>query len=179
MGVLGLFVWLGYKLFDLSQKELIPTISCAYNMRIARDAVLLYAKDHGGRLPNAATWQDDVRVYFDKVTITPSDADEFVKRWHPTGNWSCRLHDQTTYVAFNSELSGKLLTEISDPKRTVLLFEVGTRGTNLHEPYKSAPLETSPKLMGEPRGWMSVPVEGDVDVPNSSIKIDIRGSKSQ
>lgn len=179
MGVLGLFLWLGFKVFDFSQKELIPTISCAYNIRIARDAVLLYAKDHGGRLPNAATWQDDVRRYFDQVTLTSSDADEFVRRWKADGEWACKLRDRTTSVAFNSDLSGKLLSEISDPTRTVLLFEVARTGTNLNEKYKPSAKETSPKVMGEPRGWISAPVEGDVRAPNSRVEIEVGGSKSR
>lgn len=42
-------------------------VSCSINGDLARDAVLAYALDHEGKLPDAKSWQDDIKPYYERL----------------------------------------------------------------------------------------------------------------
>ncbi len=132
---------------------------CMFNFRDAQTAVLKYAHDHGDKLPNAATWQDDVREEFRK-SMTPKEQTGPFTEMSPDGQWGCTEGGNATGMAFNSALSGKKLSDIKDPYNTVLLFETDQPSKNQHAEYVEKSFLTSPKIVGTHRGWMAVPVDG-------------------
>lgn len=158
------FVVLGGVMWNFGKNTVFPVVTCAIGFELVRDGIKEYAKEHDGKLPNAETWQDDVRPYY-KASLK-KDTAEFgpFEPMSPEGAWGCKVEgDQYTGMAFNSDLSGKKLAEIEDKERTVLIFEIEKATTNAHEPYKARPRTTSPKMMGEHRGWVEVPVEGELE----------------
>ena len=101
-----------------------PIAGCAINFEAARDAVLDYAKDHGGRLPKAETWQDDVRQYVKKHLAKAEEIPDFInaKTMKPDGEWGCYVNSsRSTGMAFNIELSGKLLAIVPAESAEVAL----------------------------------------------------------
>lgn len=137
------------------------TASCSLTFASAKRAVMDYARDHDGKLPKAATWQDDVRPYYQKaIANLPKSAPFSVS--DPNGDWGCVEDKSHTGVAFNDALSGKKMSEIKNPDDTVLLFEIPAASHNAHQPYKKQDISQSPLLMGSHRGWFEATVEGDV-----------------
>lgn len=151
---------------NVLQNTVMPMVSCGIAYEEVREAMFAYAKDHDGKLPNAATWEDDVRPYFAKVDlITKENADApsgfRIRKMPVEGPWGCKIGpEEYTGMAFNKDLSGKKLADIKDAHSTVLLFEVEKSGKNLSEPYSPRSTMNAPKLFGESRGWMWIPVEG-------------------
>ena len=146
-------------------QQVLPMAECGMAFEDVRTAVMDYAKDHDGALPNAETWQDDVRPYYKKVVasekdergpFTPMDADMI---------WGCRVGgDQRSGMAFNSALSGVKLDDIKAPRDTPLIFEIEEATPNAHEEFRKLDPEKAPKVFGERRGWMVAYVKGDMDM---------------
>jgi hypothetical protein len=166
LGVLG-FVGYGYLFF---KNNVSPMIQCTMTFQGLRDAALAYADKNGGKLPVSATWQDDIRPYYKEVIKTivkapfsPQSADE---------TWGCPGDKPGIFtgIAFNSELSGVALKTITSPSTTVIFFETAKPVKNEALPYTPRPISTSPKLFGEPRGWMKIEIEGDLDDTSFSVK---------
>ncbi len=158
--VVGIFVF-------SAMRTAMPFAGCILSMEGARDAVVLYAKEHEGRLPNAETWQDDAKKYLKRALedIRHEDVPFDLKIITPDGEWGCHLPDgKMTGFSFNDELSGKKLDEIKDPYKTILLFEIETARRNAHGKFEKRPNETSPQVFGERRGWLRIPVEGTSDM---------------
>lgn len=158
----------GFNLF----KKLTPMIGCVIGMDEAQQAIRLYADEHSGKLPNAKTWQDDLRPYYSRVEKDGKDKPPF-KTFPVDGEWVCNDDkDQRTGIAFNSELSGKKLADIKDPYSTVLLFEVDQPGMNQSATYKYRPKNTGPKLFGEHRDWLYINVSGALHQKSGNFNFD-------
>jgi hypothetical protein len=146
-------------------RAMAPTMGCVVSFQAARDAVLRYAQDNNGLLPSAETWQDDVAKYLPGAL---KDMEEFpfdIDTIKPEGVWGCKVSDtQTTGIAFNDELAGKRLEDVQNPYGTVMLFEIESARRNAHESFRPRPMSTSPRLFGERRGWMTIPVQGEGDL---------------
>jgi prepilin-type processing-associated H-X9-DG protein len=104
-------------------KQRAQAINCVNNLKQLGLAVRIYANDHNGQLPPAATWCDAIQgsVGSPKVFECPSEP------------------GQRCAYAFNAKLNGKKEGEI-DPQ-TVLLFESdagwnGTGGATNVKPHK-------------------------------------------
>ena len=138
------------------------TAECMFNFQDAQKGVLLYASEHGGKLPNAETWQDDVREDYRK-SMRPKDQAPFGEM-SPDGDWGCKDPNGTlSGMAFNSDLSGKQLNDIKDQVTTIMLFEAAHPSKNLHQPYKPQDFLSSPiTIGGKHRGWMEVPDNGQI-----------------
>lgn len=138
-------------------------ISCAMSFAEAREAIKRYANAHGGKLPNAKSWQDDIRTYYIEVDHDPKYKGPFksIKTFDADGIWLCTDDKKLqTGIAFNSDLSGKKLDSIDDPYRTALIFEVDHLGKNQAESYKGSPKSQGPDLMGTHREWIVLNVKG-------------------
>ncbi len=155
---IGLIV-VGAMGFNFVKNTIGPMATCAIAFEHVRNATLDYAKDHNGKLPKAETWQDDVRPYYEKTSKNTEDLGPF-EAMKPDGDWGCKTGNSMTGMAFNSELSGKKVEDIKDPYSTVLIFEIESAMKNAHQPFKVRSDSSSPKLMGEPRGWMEMMVQG-------------------
>ncbi|MBX7131891.1 MAG: hypothetical protein K1X67_04340 [Fimbriimonadaceae bacterium] len=164
LGVVG--AWSCFRLF---QNTVMPMANCAIAYDEVRQAMRNYAKDHDGKLPNAATWEDDIRSYYAKVDSLDGARKDMpsgfkFEKMPLNGPWGCKVgENEVTGMAFNSALSGKKLSEIDTPYSTILLYEVKKSGKNLNGPYSPPPRSEAPKLFGEPREWMRIYVEGEVD----------------
>jgi hypothetical protein len=153
-----------------------PVAECALGFTEVQKAMHEYLNDHNGTFPKAETWQDEIRPYYVKVRAREKDAGPF-KLWDPQGVWGCKNGSSTTGIAFNSKLSGKKLSDIEDKPITIMLFEVETARTNANEPFKPRDDKVSPTIMGEPRGWIKIPVEGEMIMqsPGKSSKFGTTG----
>lgn len=140
---------------------------CGASFTMMRQAVLDYARDKGGVLPTAKTWEDDVASFyqaqFDKALadLRGTPMDRYIPFARPGELFTC-VDDRgrKTGISFNEALSGKKLEEIQDKRNTVLLFEVPTTERNQHSPYDMV-RAPRPRLMNTYRDWLVVPVEGD------------------
>lgn len=138
--------------------------SCSVGATEVGHAVVQYADDHNGKLPDAKTWQDEVKPYFAKLAAKGSQKVSFLNSMDPNGVWGCKDETGTgmTGFAFDSDLSGKKLDDIQDKQDTVMIFETSKTGINLAEPYKELPRQDSPKIMNSPRGWILINANGRV-----------------
>lgn len=173
LGIVGAF-----SCYRLMQNTVMPMISCSAAYEEVREAIFQYAKDHDGQLPNAATWEDDVRSYYAKVDLLSKENKNApsgfrAEKMPIDGPWGCKIgENEFTGMAFNSDLSGKKLADITNPYGTVLLFEVRETGKNLHMPYRPRSKADAPKLFGESRDWMYIHVEGTMPFNRSSQRFE-------
>jgi hypothetical protein len=159
LGVVGFggLAWFG---FNKAKNFATCTVGATELARAIND----YADDHGGKLPDAKSWQDEVKPYFAKLAEQQTKRVKFIGTLDPNGLWGCK--DETgpgmSGFAFNSDLSGKKIADIPNKEEAIVLFEVDKPAMNLNMPYKDQPIANSPKIMGSPRGWIKVTVSGDV-----------------
>jgi len=106
---------------------------CVLHLQNVAPAMLEYARDHGGRLPDAANWQTAVLPYLAEAAAELNEpAEELVRcpAWRadaylqgvPVGNggYSYRMAP---------ELSGRLVQTIPDPARQPMLYDASADGT--------------------------------------------------
>jgi len=159
--------------------------SCAITSEAARDGILAYAKNNNDTLPNAATWQNDIASYYEEKRATRIKELEsgpgFVKDMIPpaaTEAFICASGQPITAFFFNADLSGKKLADIKDKTTTVLLFEKAVTapnpGLNLSDKFVKQDPKTAPKMMGQTREWITVPVEGESSFGSSSSTSGVR-----
>lgn len=179
-GVGGFFGWQFFRGFA---NEGLKFVACAANFEAVQRAILDYASANGGKLPKAASWQDDVRKYL-KVDKDFEELKDSPFEWEaitPDGEWCCNVSgEQKTGICFNEELSGKKLSDIQNPMDTVLVFEIDKPLRNAHQKYVERPQESSPKIFGEHRDWFWAPVSGSVRGPEGkNFELKTRRSKSE
>lgn len=155
------------------------TVTCAIGFRDIRDAVLDYSNDNNGKLPTASKWMDQVRPYYKKRS-------EASKKDNPFGSipvegvWSCTNDGGVqTGIAFNTELSDKYLKNIQDRASKIVVFEVPSPALNKNEVYTERPKSTSPKMFGEPRGWITGPLEGKMGGSEMATATEDGGSRRE
>jgi hypothetical protein len=142
--------------------------TCLIGMEQLRDSVLAYAEANDGKLPKAKTWMNDVRPYF-KKEVGKVEGNPFAMSTE--GTYACPGDGgEATGIAYNSALSGKTLKSIQDKVATVVLFEIEEPAENAARAYKELPVTGSPKIMNETRGWLTVTLEGDVQIPNKKFR---------
>lgn len=110
-------------------------VKCALAFKMVHTSIEDYAKAHGGKLPDAAKWQDEVTSYYvANVRTHKSDFGPF-EAMDAASPWGC-TDDQgrLTGMGFNSDLSGKKIDDIKEKVTTILLFEVAKASLNAHEP---------------------------------------------
>jgi hypothetical protein len=143
----------------------ISFIGCGTSLTHMRDAMVAYAKDHAGKLPEKEHWQDDIQKYVKPIDQIPNF------KMPVAGGDECDVQNHTS-VCFNSDLAGKKLSGIEDDG-TIVLWEVPTTGHNQSQPFTSVNNASGPPLvMGTKRGWIQQPVKGE------AFYIDQRGIKN-
>jgi hypothetical protein len=163
--VIGI-VALGFFGMRFASRTVGPMVGCVTNFEFTREALLDYAKDHDGRLPKAETWQDDVKEYVRRRLKEMEDVPMMdFKSMKADGDWGCYVDEtKMTGMAFNSDYSGKLLSEVESALTSPILFEIESPRRNASEKFKVRDPETAPKFMGQSRGWIKVPLRGEVDI---------------
>lgn len=103
-----------------AEKAQAMQITSVSNLRQIGLACMTYAQDHGGHLPNAAHWTDEVLPYLlQGATSNAERQDRTRLLFHdpaaPVGDvWS---------YAYNAALSGAALVTLKDPAHLALVFE--------------------------------------------------------
>lgn len=160
-----------------AMKEGIPMAQCGIAFEHVREAIEEYAKEHEGTLPNAETWQDDVRPYYRKIAEKKKDELGPIEPMDANGPWGCTQESGNTGIAYNSALSGKKLADIKDPAGTPLIFEIEKPSPNAHEEFKQRDRATGPIILNEHRDWIVVNIKGSNPIKagksgTARIKID-------
>lgn len=158
--LVGAAAFFGMNAFNSSIK---PMIGCAVSFESIHGALRDYARDHGGKLPNAATWQDELRPYvkksFDEARKEMEGAPDIMRVMNvDSDKWGCYTGsgDDMTGMAFNDAVSGKKVDDLESPMTTVIVFEVEKGEKNLHMPYRKQDEAKSPAIFGDHRGWFEV-----------------------
>lgn len=95
---------------------------CRADMYILGQAVLAYAEAHGGKLPAAATWQDELKPHLHEPYEQVQCRDDQV------------LEPGGIGISLNSDVAGKPLASLSP--ETVVLFQSEAKRPNGSEPYR-------------------------------------------
>jgi len=156
-------------------KNLMPCMFSLSNLSSSMDD---YLKEKG-KYPPAATWQDELAPYYaassKKFTDEFKDAPGPLKDWGNIADINADLECNSssspkTFLAYNPELAGKKPADIKDVD-TILFFETTSTGRNIAEKPAERKFADSPKMMGSPRGWYQMNLEGDMVVVDEKGKI--------
>lgn len=137
-------------------------IGCSMSFELSHKASLAYAKEHGGKLPDAAKWQEQIAPYYKKLETKLFATNKELRenpvfKFEPgdiTKPLPCDFGEPVTTITYNSDLSGKVLESLKDPSGTVMFFEGTQAVVNANGPYKERSEKDSPKIMGSPRDWL-------------------------
>jgi hypothetical protein len=105
-----IFWFISWTAWAMTQKEVIGArkAACLSNLKEFTRAALEYANGHGGKLPNADTWADDIRPYLN------ADGRIFTCSAVP--------HQGFAY-AYNASLSEARIDDIEEAAAVVLIYE--------------------------------------------------------
>ena len=148
-------------------------VTCILAYQMMPSAIAKYADANGGKLPDAAKWNDQVRPFYATVTKGKTDAGPF-KLMDANAEWGCTEDTFESGMYFNSAVSGKKLASLD--KDTVVLFEAPKTGKNLSGPYKAPPVRFGyyrPKR----RGWIIVTADKTLYLVDETGK-RVRSSQS-
>jgi len=97
---------------------------CMSNARQLVLAFRMFAQDHRGQIPNAATWMDDIKPYLRSEDVL-----------------RCPEEKRRYSYAMNVAMSGARPSDIADPANTVVLYEFSsdTRNASGNPPNPSVP----------------------------------------
>ncbi len=156
-------------------KNLIP---CMFTMSTLNKSMEDYVKEKG-KYPSAEKWQDELAPYYTKAskefTEEFKDAPGPMKDWGNIADINASLDCNTssspkTVLAFNPEISGKKPADIKDVD-TIMFFETTSSGRNIAEKPTARKFADSPKMMGSPRGWYQMNMDGEMVVVDDTGKV--------
>ncbi|HXH62303.1 MAG TPA: hypothetical protein VNI20_13225 [Fimbriimonadaceae bacterium] len=159
-------------------------ISCGMTGDVAKNAVMAYSLDHGGKFPDAEHWQDDILPYYQRIydklmkekTMKDMPSWFTFKPADPGQALSCDLGGgRTTGFSYNAALSGKMDDEIKD-RSTLVIFEDVKPKYNASGDPAARPAKPKTQAMGKDRDWLDFPLEGQPEMfksSNSSLDLDI------
>ncbi len=166
----------GFFMFRTVMDAGMGLVSCSMNGDLARDSVLAYALDHDGKLPNAATWQDDVRPYYERLynkLMSDSDLKDVpdffnLKVAAPGAVLECDLGGgKKSGFAYNSQIAGKNTSEFTSPTTTIVIWENDAPLYNANgDPATRSAIP--PAIMGDKRDWIDCMIEGQKDPMESN-----------
>lgn len=172
---------MGYGVYN-GTKDMFP---CMFTSSILGQSMRDYVKEQG-KFPPADKWQTEIAPYYDKAKTKfqeeMKDAPKMIKNWgdiadihQPVG---CNTQGKKTYFVYNSEMAGKKLGDIADPDTTAMFFEDDNSPVmNAARKYEPKPFREAPRLMGSPRGWYVVLVNGETSTTDDKGKqhsVDVR-----
>ncbi|HJP84128.1 MAG TPA: hypothetical protein VJ835_11565 [Fimbriimonadaceae bacterium] len=164
IGGVALLFFGGLQIF----KQVAPMAECMMNYGAVQEALTDYADANKGNLPSAAAWQDELAPFVEKrLAKLKKDSGPF-KVMESNGEWGCSSGDRKTGMAFNSKVTGKTYADARKDDE-VLIFEVDQTGRNLSQPFVEQPKSTSPKIMGEHRGWITIRAAGGLEMGDKEV----------
>jgi hypothetical protein len=159
---------LGFAGFSFFKNTVAPMAECMIGYESVSESLQEYANAHGGKLPSATAWQDELRPFVEKRLAKVREEKVPFKIMDPSGEWSCTMGDRKTGMAYNSDVAGKTLEE-ARKANTVVIFEVDQIGKNLNIKYVDRGKEGSPKIMGESRGWIAIHAQSGVEMGDQEM----------
>ncbi|MFM9872586.1 MAG: hypothetical protein ACKVQS_03855 [Fimbriimonadaceae bacterium] len=156
-------------------KNLMP---CMFSMMTLNKSMEDYVKEKG-KYPASEKWQDELEPFYTKASKEFSaefkDAPGPMKDWGNIAdiksNLDCNsIGTPATFLAYNPDLAGKKPTDIKDSD-TILFLETTTTGRNLAEKPVARKFMDSPKMMGSPRGWYQMNINGEMVVVDEKGKV--------
>ncbi len=136
-------------------KSTAPMVECMMNYTFVEKALEAYQQEHDGKLPSAASWQTDLAPYIAKdLPSNKKEAGPF-KVMDPNGDWGCTDGKLKTGMAFNTEANGIAISK-ARADDMVIIFETPQTGRNLAMKYERLDKASGPKIMGSPRGWLTI-----------------------
>jgi hypothetical protein len=151
IGGVALLFFGGLKMFQ----QVAPMAECMMNYGFVDQALRKYEQANGGKLPPVDKWQDELAPFVAKeISSEKMDGNPF-KIMDPNGDWGCTTGGTKTGMAFNTEIAGKTMAEVR-ASDSVIIFESPQHGRNLALKYEKLSRASSPKMMGQPRGWIYI-----------------------
>lgn len=157
-------------------KDLTP---CIFTLETLNQSLRDYV-DEKGTYPSAEKWQDELTPYYQKhykshmkeMEDVPGPMKGFASMADITGDLSCNSKNSPkTFIALNAEVAGKKRADFKDPSETIVFFESTSEGRNITEKYVKKDIKDSPKMMGEPRGWYQINLDGNMVVTDKHGKV--------
>ncbi len=158
-------------------------MACAVNGELATNAVLAYAIEHDGQLPNAETWQTEVMPNYERLYDKRGDffdTEDFpdlfsVDTAKPGSVLICNpAGPNETGFAFNAALSGQNMDDIGDLDDVILIWETKSPMFNASgDPSGRSDNDPALKLFNESRSWMDFMASGDLN-PGAGDNMDFR-----
>ncbi len=154
--------------------------ACFVNLDAVSKSFREYSDSHDGKLPPAATWQDDLKSSVAKnLNMNGKDTGPF-KLMKADGAWGCTNDAGVQYgIAYNTTVAGKKIGEIK--QEDVLFYEVPAPKQNQAAPYKPQDPATGRQVFGKPFGWIFVTVGGEKnlhgvtgDQPMSNTSVNLK-----
>ena len=137
-------------------------VGCSVAMGFQRDGLLKYAEAHGGKLPPAKTWQNDIARYATKLSEKDKEGTPFAIA-ASTDDYCDK--SAGTSIVYNAALAGKKVADVKSPYETIALFEASGLGRNKSMVWKEQAFESSPILLQtERRGWIRQPLSGEPSI---------------
>jgi hypothetical protein len=94
--------------------------TCTSHLRTLVQAIRRYARQHGGLLPEAATWQDDIAL----VLLDMGDQGDMGQAQDPADLFRCPAAPDLNFAyALNEEIAGRNALELTGHDSIILLFE--------------------------------------------------------
>ena len=152
------------------------TAGCFIAAQTLNKALSAYEKAHGGKLPPAATWQDELRPYVEKAL--PKSKDMPFELLDPAGQWTCKNEKTPTGFTFNKEVGGKKAADIKDPSKTAVIFETTSIAKNQNGPFVKGVFKESPGVFGKHRGWIVLTADSEIAVIDKTGNLSHRASSS-
>lgn len=152
-------------------KQVSPMVGCMMTVSMLETSTEAYVLDHNGKMPNAASWEDDLAPYYERLyTKNKKKFDEMKKVpmvggmfdiQTPGETFQCGKGDKATGFAYNADLSGADRKALANPSRTPLFFEVSEIKRNNNQPGTFKASGNPPDIMNEKREWIVFYVEGN------------------
>lgn len=156
-------------------KDLTP---CIFTLDTLDRSLKDYVADKGA-YPSADKWQDELAPYYDKhykdhvkeMQDVPGPMKGFAEMADIKAELSCNSKTSPkTFIAFNPDVAGKKRTDFTDPSKVIVFFETTSTGRNITEKFVARDFKDSPRMMGEPRGWYEMDLEGQMVVTDKRGK---------
>lgn len=150
---IGGMVYGGKKMMDMTK----PLAACEFTFDATRKALVGYSEKNGGKLPPAAGWTSAIRPYLPKADEETKAVQGILGEPQTSGaTWKC---DNATTLVYNTEAAGKTI-EQARGKKLIVIWEGQLKTADPAAPYAKLPIEQSPTMMGERRGWFSTTIDG-------------------
>ena len=159
---------IGFFGFSFFKNTIAPMAECMISYEAVSGALDDYAKANNGKLPSAAAWQDEMAPFVEKRLASVKKENAPFKLMDPKSEWSCTMGDKKTGMAFNSSFAGKSLAD-AQKDDSVVIFEIEQIGRNITQAYAHRDKSTSPKLMGERRGWITIHAAGGLQMGDKEM----------